>query len=80
MDEKDYIEDIDEYCMYVHVSSTLHIHQYQTMKKFTNQQSNHTYIKKQYSTTFNPSAKHLISGTVKFCCTEIVPYLHCNKA
>lgn len=25
MDEKDYIEDIDEYCMYVHVSSTLHI-------------------------------------------------------
>lgn len=45
MDEKDYIEDIDEYCMYVHVSSTLHIHQYQTMKKFTNQQSNHTYIK-----------------------------------
>lgn len=44
MDEKDYIEDIDEYCMYVHVSSTLHIHQYQTMKKFTNQ-SNHTYIK-----------------------------------
>lgn len=45
MDEKDYIEDIDEYCMYVHVSSTLHIYQYQTMKKFTNQQSNHTYIK-----------------------------------
>lgn len=25
MDEKDCIEDIDEYCMYVHVSSTLHI-------------------------------------------------------
>lgn len=45
MDEKDYIEEIDEYSMYVHVSSTLHIHQYQTMKKFTNQQSNHTYIK-----------------------------------
>lgn len=25
MDEKDCIEDIDEYCMYVHASSTLHI-------------------------------------------------------
>lgn len=29
MDEKDYIEDIDEYCMYVHVSSTLHISDYE---------------------------------------------------
>lgn len=45
MDEKDYIEDIDEYCMYVHVSSTLHIQLISDYEKFTNQQSNHTYIK-----------------------------------
>lgn len=45
MDEKDYIEDIDEYCMYVHASSTLHIQLISDYEKFTNQQSNHTYIK-----------------------------------
>lgn len=79
MDEKDCIEDIDEYCMYVHVSSTLHIQLISDYEKIYLSIKSHIH-KKQYSTTFNPSAKHLISGTVKFCCTEIVPYLHCNKA